>query len=397
MQTRITLSLKEVRAANWTRHHVVPGTQTDQIAALTESLVGLHSARLTTPFFASRIRLTGFNRRLWTDATQCARSVIKLRCMRRTLHTASHELAPILHQSTLAFRLADVRRQYATLGATDAQIAGMREEVMLEVERGPVSARQIEDRILCRTKRSDRNAQLLLRTALKELWEEGSLCYLNFSDRLGGEVRQYGSLQREFPNLNLNKIDVESAQRQLVAAHVYSYGPVTIKDISWWSGLSSRRILSILNQLRRSITQVVVDGFPHDFFIDSNTLEWIKHNKLSNEPWAEFLAYEDPSLKGYYQSRRRYVSDDFAISLFNKIGEARASIICSGEVIGIWDWKLPKRNIRFLLFRRLSGEEQRLVQAALVKLSNFIEDETGTGIGCVVESCDTSGLTEASE
>jgi hypothetical protein len=317
--------------------------------------------------------------------------------MRRTLHPASHELAPILHQSTLAFRLADVKRQYATLGVTDAQIARMREEVMLEVERGPVSARQIEDHILCRMKRSGRNAQLLLRAALKELWEEGSLCYLNFSDRLGGEERRYGSLQREFPNLNLNKIDVESAQRQLVAAHVYSYGPVTVKDISWWSGLSSRRILSILKHLRRSITQVIVDGFPYDFFIDSNTLEWIQHNKLSTEPWAEFLAYEDPSLKGYYQSRRRYVSDEFSMSLFNKIGEARASIICSGEVVGIWGWNLPKRCIRFLLFRQLNGEEQRLVQAALFKLSNFIEDETGTNIGCVEEACDMSGLIEAPE
>ncbi len=317
--------------------------------------------------------------------------------MRRTLHTASHELAPILHQSTLAFRLADVRRQYSTLGVTNAQVAGMREEIMLAVEGGPVSARKIEDYILYGTKRGDGNAQLLLRAALKELWEEGSLCYLNFSDRLGGEERRYGSLQREFPNLNLNKIDVESAQRQLVAAHVYSYGPVTVKDISWWSGLSSRRILSILNHLGRSITRVAVDGFTHDFFIDSNTLEWIKHYKLSNEPWAEFLAYEDPSLKGYYQSRRRYVSDDFAINLFNKIGEARASIICSGEVVGIWNWNLPKRCVRFLLFRRLNGEEQRLVRAARVKLSNFIEDETGTGIRCIAETCNTSDLAEAPE
>lgn len=379
------------------RHHVVPGTQIDQITILTESLVGLHSARLTTPFFASRIRLIGFNRRLWTDATQYSRSVIKLRCMRRTLHTASHELAPILHQSTLAFRLADVRRQYGTLGVTDAQVAGTREQVLQAVEGGPASARQIEDHILSGMKQRGKDAQLLVRTALKELWEEGSLCYLNLSDRLGGEERRYGSLQREFPQLDLSNIDAEWAQRQLVAAHVSAYGPVTIKDIAWWSGLSSRRILSILQQLQKSITQVFVEGFPYDFFIDSNTLEWIKRTKLFNEPWAEFLAYEDPSLKGYYQSRRRYVTDEFAVSLFNKIGEARASIICSGEVVGIWDWSLPKRCIRFLLFRRLDDEQQRLFRAALARLVNFIEDETGDGIEQVADARDMSPLGNALE
>jgi hypothetical protein len=288
-----------------------------------------------------------------------------------------------------------VRRQYGALGVTEAQVADTREQVLQAVEDGPASARQIEDHILFGMKQRSRDAQLLVRTALKELWEEGSLCYLNLSDRLGGEERRYGSLQREFPQLDLSNIDAEWAQRQLVAAYVSAYGPVTIKDIAWWSGLSSRRILSILRQLQKSIIQVFVEGFPYDFFIDSDTLEWIKRTKLFNEPWVEFLAYEDPSLKGYYQSRRRYVTDELAVSLFNKIGEARASIICSGEVVGIWDWNLPKRRIRFLLFRRLDDEQQRLFRAALAKLVNFIEDETGDGIERVVDARDTSPLSNA--
>ena len=73
------------------------------------------------------------------------------------------------------------------------------------------------------------------------------------------------------------------------------------------------------------------------------------------------LAYEDPSLKGYYESRERYVSDKFYKQLFNSIGESRASIVRNGEVIGIWSWDKKQKKIEKTIFidYSLSIEEEK--------------------------------------
>jgi hypothetical protein len=48
---------------------------------------------------------------------------------------------------------------------------------------------------------------------------------------------------------------------------------------------------------------------------------------FQQDGWLTLLAYEDPSLKGYYESRFLYVDQKHYRLLFNKIGESRASII----------------------------------------------------------------------
>jgi len=305
--------------------------------------------------------------------------------MRKTLHTVSLALAPILHQATLAFRIADLRRQYVLIQTTKGLIAVVRDQILQALEESPLSAGEIKQEVLRRVGKKTGISPLLIATVLKELWEEGTLCYLNLSDRWGGEERRYGILRREFPNLDLNRVDPESAERVLVAAHVSSYGPVTVKDIAWWSGLSSRRVSSILSTLRKSITPVYLHDFADEFFINDNDLEWIVQSTRMVEPWAELLAFEDPSLKGYFQSRRRYVRDKFASRLFNKIGEAKASIVCSGEIVGTWDWDRAHRWIRLRPFERLTALQTQFIRAAVARLAAFLEAETVDGQQWVVE------------
>lgn len=379
MGNPLALSLNSVRALNWTQHHVIPGTQTTQITSLTNSLVGLHSARLSTPFFACRPRISSFRWQEWGLTTQSLRAVIKLRCMRKTLHTISCELAPVLHQATKEFRLADVRRHYGSWSATESEIAAIREEILRKLESLPQPARDVERDVLRRLNRDDERSRTLIRTTLKEMWEEGTLCYLNSSERFGREQRRYGILRHEFPHLDLNSVDIDTAKERLVHAHVCSYGPVTVKDSAWWSGLSPRRVSLILSSLREFIVPVQVEGFREEFFISKENLEGIGESIVVAEPWAEFLAHEDPSLKGYYESRRRYVSDRFTMKLFNPIGEARASIVCSGEVVGTWELNQRQRCVRLKRFRETNKDENKLISASLVKLLIFLESNESSG------------------
>jgi hypothetical protein len=320
--------------------------------------------------------VSGFHPDNWCHATGSHRAVIKLRCMRRTLHSISSEVAPVLHQATVRFRLADARRRYTVLGATESEIRVIKELVLDGVEAGPASSRDLEEVVQeASGMRTDR-MRLLVRNVIKELWELGILCYLNLSDRFGREIRRYGSMVLEFPNVDLTSIDEETARRELIAAHVEAYGPVTVGDISWWSGLSPGRVASIVSDLNGSLAQVRLAGFAQHFYVHESHLESMLRGEQTVEPWAEFLGSEDPSLKGYQESRRRYLRDDWASALFNEIGEARPSIVSSGEVLGTWSWDRARRRIRQRLFRRLRKAEESLVRHAGKRLEMFLEEHS---------------------
>jgi hypothetical protein len=82
----------------------------------------------------------------------------------------------------------------------------------------------------------------VITTAMKELWEAGELCYINKSTHWGKEERYYGYTSSVYPKLHLYHMDIKEAQKKLVHYHIDRFGPVSIKDIAWWSGLSVKVI-----------------------------------------------------------------------------------------------------------------------------------------------------------
>ena len=120
--------------------------------------------------------------------------------------------------------------------------------------------------------------------------------------------------------------------------------------------------------------EVQVDSFHQPFLIKTEEYENLiaAPNSSSCETWATFLAYEDPCLKGYFETRARYVSDSLKGALFNSIGEARASVVVSGQVVGVWQWNRTMSSLTVELFRKLTKSERQKYEEALADLSLFV-------------------------
>ena len=52
-----------------------------------------------------------------------------------------------------------------------------------------------------------------------------------------------------FPDVNLNSLDERAAIVKLVRYYLASFGPVTINDIAWWTGLGKIRIRAAFRSL----------------------------------------------------------------------------------------------------------------------------------------------------
>ena len=352
-------------------NHFISHRPASGVLEVSDTLLGLHSARLITPYATLISRIDGFKTRQLYDEVTINTNLIKLRCMRKTLHTVSMELAPIVYHATLKLRTAECTEFYRRFGYSGKKIASLKERMLGIIDAAPSSSADVAEKV------NSKWGVHFTRVVLKELWEEGTICYINESEDWRKEKRKYALTKSVYPKLDFTIMDEVLSQEILVLKHIESYGPVTEKDISWWSGIPLRSVRKIIDKNRDKIVNLEISGFDAAFYMSALRFETnVKENKNGiNDNWIALLAYEDPSLKGYFESRSRYIEDKYYHLLFNSIGEARASIVKNGKVIGIWHWNKKTNEPEFSLFTRLNKQDKQLLSIEIDKFKMCLQEQ----------------------
>ncbi|MGZ2744889.1 winged helix DNA-binding domain-containing protein [Burkholderia stagnalis] len=343
------------------KQHVIPGNRARDVEHVAETLVGIHAARLITPYFALRARLDNVRHGDIYAALHEHKTLIKARCMRGTLHLLPRKVFNAAHGATLAKRLSVCRGMYKKLGILEREVDRIKGQIVELVSEAPRPSQEIE-RMISVTSSDPLHSTPVIRAAIKELWELGVLCYLNGSPHFGTEKRLYG-LTSSFYSALIDgaSLDEGDGITALVRRYVFSYGPATLGDIAWWSGLDRTRIKRALDDLSEELCTVQITGFKEYFWISRSDSLAVADFSPPQSDWAALLAYEDPSLKGYHASRSRYVrSKDYDL-LFNDIGEARPAILLNGMVVGVWTLERHKATISIELFRSLNSRQKNLI------------------------------------
>ena len=344
------------------KHNILPGYQQSCVEDVAKNHLGLHSARIMTPYLTLCSRLKDYKPQMLTSQLYEDKKLIKMRCMRTTLHIVPFDIASILHMATLDLRLSDCKLFFRRNAISIEQVEDMEEE-LINFMNFPKTSSEIEERILEKNKflQTDLKKECA-KKILKYFWEIGTFCYVNVAENWENEERRYAVTKQFYPDIDLKKYDIRKAQELLILEYIRKFGPATIKDLSWWSGLSLKVIRDIIDCNKCSITRFKVNDFEMEFYILSEELQKLEEYKPFDLEWVTLLAYEDPSLKGYYESRYRYVDKKYYNLLFNQIGEVRASILCNGKAIGIWEWDKKNKKIKLEYFFEPSKSIKRRVK-----------------------------------
>ena len=215
-----------------------------------DAALGLHAARLPSPYaiVAARTSDPAIPASLFT--TPVRSSLLTLRCMRKTLHTLPLHLAAAAHCATVRFRDRDARRAVANAGHTMAAIDRLTDQLCVLLRDGPLPHRVIEARLANRG--NDIRAG---RLAVKVAWERGLIAYINTASSWNREARTFALTRTAYPALDLS-LPRGRAVTELVSAYFDRYGPATIRDVTWWSGLSATDITTALLATGRPVTAV---------------------------------------------------------------------------------------------------------------------------------------------
>ena len=316
------------------------GPKLPTAVAVAERALGLHAARLPSPYATLLARLDDHNQAgvIFGDVTGHNRFLTTVRCMRKTLHTLPISLGAIAHSATRHFRERDALRAAYNAGYSPAETTAMAGRlVALMAASGPLSPREIEARL------SPAHAISEIRVGMKLAWERGDLTYMNQSPHWNRERRVFGVTTEVVPGFSAS-VDHSKAADLLIEAYFDRYGPASIHDAVWWSGLTKSHVLSALNQSVRPIIGLLTPWATNVLYMFDDGPSGIAR-ELNSEMAIDFLAHEDVALKAYFETRARYLAYLPPGKVFNQIGEVLPTILRGGQIIGRWDWDRASRRV----------------------------------------------------
>lgn len=355
---------------NWLleRQGLAEHTRIGSVEAIAEAALGLHAARLPSPYatVAARSDRAEVALSLFTETTRAA--VMTVRCMRKTLHTLPLGLAAAAHAATAHFRVRDALRQVTNAGVASSHVdRAINTATEILQQDGPTFHRALETELGRRG-----IAVTTARLAIKVGWERGLLCYVNRTTSWNREIRTFGLTTAAYPALDLHQ-PREEATAVLIGAYFDRYGPASINDAMWWSALSASTITQALADAGRELLVLNTPWTSDPTYMFYDRFEQFVGARPQTSERISFLAHEDVALKAYKQTRARYLGDVPERAVFNQIGEVLPTVMIDGRIVGIWAWNETARRVEPALIRgRTSPQQRKLIRTHAETLSGTL-------------------------
>lgn len=372
MSATVTLPAAVERAAVAARHGWGTGPTPLAPAQLADAQAGLHAARLLTPYVTAHTRIDGFTPGQLRDALAPGGTLVKVRCMRRTLHLWPLGQAADAHVATLRLRLGATLAAARRHGLDQGDLKRWGERSAAELAGGPLGYRDLQDRL---AKQHPRASVEALRLGIKWAWESGRLTCRNSAASLHREARQFALIEHAHPAVDLSGTDPKAATVRLVRRYLHAYGPVAEGDLLWWSGLTRAEITPALSALRAEITPVRIQGLGHELLTLDDDVDTLRAVEPLPADHVRLLAFEDPTFKGYFTTRARYLDPTHLGRAFNPIGEVRATVTIAGRIAGTWAWDKRDRTVHHELFTRPPRSTARTIGQRLAQAEAFLRTE----------------------
>ena len=319
--------------------HVCDGSEYDlgEINTLINDVIALHAARIGKPYISLVNKGCNSSVQKLYEEINSSSDFAYIRCMRKTLHLCSKEKLEMLHHSTKSIRIPRGYQNENKFLIDDSQ-----KEMIVFLQQNGNSVDTLIRMLMEEFKIGLHQARELL----KFHWENGLICLENNSTVFYKEERRFSLTEKKY---NLNLVENRDEQffiNMLVKHYVISFGPVSMKDILWWSGLPKNRILRAIESLDSEIIKLQLSNLNFVLYIHESQIE-IVNNFATDFEWCRFMGYEDCVMKGYKETRFFY--GDSYDKYFNRIGEIFPTIVYNGKCVGLWNLDLKNKNIKLCL------------------------------------------------
>jgi len=368
------IGIEERRARLGLRHHLA-GTAKAGVVEVARDLVGLHATDPATVYLAARARMLDPGVAAVEQALYEDRALVRILGMRRTMFIEPVELMGVVQAACTDAIATQQRRLLVDLvgragladdppgwiedvekvavnaleargGATAAELAKDDPRLARQIvfaEGKPYEGRQsVVSRILLLLAAEGR----IVRGRPRGSWVSGQYRWSVVDAWLPGGVPAWS---------------LQEAQAELVRRWLRGFGPATIADVKWWTGLP-------MGQVRRAVAEtgaVEVDLDGTAGLVLPDDLDPVP----ASETWVALLPALDPTTMGW--AGRDFYLDPHRPALFDRNGNAGPTIWLNGHVVGGWAQR-GTGEVVLRLLEDVGTEAAEAIEAEAARLTAWL-------------------------
>jgi hypothetical protein len=374
------------------KQHLLPGSLGDDVVQVTRDVVALHATAATGPYFSLWARVADFRREMLEDALYEQRTLVKLLCMRVTLHVVVSDEAAFFYgafPSDFFERLMPVGfRDGGLLAHTGlcsdeeagALLANLHRRVLAVVtENGPSTVRQMGNKVPELRAKIHHNAGKAYEGVfsigsrlVSGMCARGLLVRARPQGTWRSSLYEYAALSDWLPDIDLESVTQGEARAWLVHRYLEAFGPATSDDVQWWMGLTKGETQEVLDAIESEVTEVAVDGLDDEHLMLADDAERLRDFAVPDAPYVFMLPSLDPYIMSY-SDRRRFLAAEHRKKVFDRAGNAVPTVWVDGGVVGVWGQRKDGR-VFYELFEPV-GDAETLLAEEVRRLEDFLEGE----------------------
>jgi len=369
------IGVQERRARLALRHHLAPAARAASAVEVATDLVGLHGTDPASVFLAAAARMRqpevgAIERAMYED-----RALLRMLGMRRTMFVVPVELVPVV-QAACTNAIAAAQRSLLLRVLEESGIADDPKRWLEEVEEATIAALaargqalaaelaedepRLREQISYAEGKSYASRQSVSTRVLLVLAAEGRIARGRpRGSWISGQYRW--SLMESWLPGGMREWSTEAAQAELVRRWLAAFGPGTMADLRWWTGLTAGQVKRALASA--GAVEVDLDGAP------GLVLEGDLEPPAAVAPWVALLPALDPTVMGW--SGRDWYLGEHGPTLFDRNGNAGPTVWWDGRVVGGWASRAGG-EIAVRLLEDVGAEGAAAVEAAAGGLAGWL-------------------------
>src|SRR5919199_467708 len=357
------------------RHHLAPSSAAAGAPACPRRPGAFPPTDPATVFLSAAARLrrpdvTAIEHALYVD-----RVLVRMLGMRRTMFVAPTEFAPVVQAACTRAIALRLRRQYQQMlqqaGVVDhvpAWLARVEDATVAALQaRGEATAQELahdvpelKTQVLLAAGKSYAAVQAISTRVLMQLSADGRIVRGRPRGSWVSSQYRWATIDAWLPG-GLPAQSTAAAQVDLVRAWLHSFGPGTLLDLKWWTGLTMGEVKRALGHLQ----VVEVDLGDAAGLALADDLE----QTPPPEPWVSLLPALDATPMGY--AERSWFLGSHAPAVFDRSGNIGPTVWCDGRIVGGWSQRKNGEG-GYPLLEDIRPEAEQRVDAAAHALSAWL-------------------------
>jgi hypothetical protein len=346
------------------RRQRLAGTEKATLPALVRALNGVQAQVMSAAELALRVRTAGITSQDIHTALWQRRSLVRTSAMRQTLHLLPSSDLSLYIAALRPSRMGALMRGIEKFGVTEREVESFNQTVVAALKSGPRTQRDL-------TTELRKNAGKKLRAWMDEFWSPvrpamvaGLICY-------GQEQGREATLLRVDQWLPGQKaVAEEHAKQTLLERYLKAYGPATLKDFAYWSGMPVKEASAVWTSLLDHMTEVSLEG--QKAFILSQDLKMLGEAEFE-EPVVRLLPYFDMYLLAH-AAKDHLIEPQFYKRVFRSQWWISQVVLLNGRIIGTWSRAKLKTDVmvKTEIFRKLARAERLLLDEEVERVGRLL-------------------------